>query len=210
MQRLQAIYKDWCAMAFHEAVYVWDFNNNEFNTVIHYSDDAGGDVDYQGATDEVYDAWVAIAGAPFVNDLVWQGIRWRQDIPGGVGNMYIPTLGTIAGASGASNAVAQTAAIVRKLGVGSVRPVKGRIYQPGIPGAGIEDSGLIAGATANPIETWWEAVMSIADGSGATLTMVIKASNPTAPNTQAYTVVGGLQVVGNPGTQRRRRLGSGS
>ena len=196
-------------MAVYEGVLRWGFNNNRFNTVLHYDDGGAGPPDFQEWTDDIRTKF-ANAGMPgLVNDLNFISVIWREDIPGGVGVNYVPTDGVLAGSAGASETAGQLALIIRKLGTGLVRPSQGRIYVPGVATSALLASGLWDGATSNALETMFEDILTIVDGSGVVGSMVIKASNPTAPNTVAYNPVSGLQAIGNPGTQRRRRLGVG-
>lgn len=196
-------------MTVYEGVLRWGFNNNRYNTVLHYDDGGAGPPDLQEWTDDIRTKF-ATAGMPgLVNDLNLISIVWREDIPGGVGVNYVPTDGVLSGTAGASETAGQLALIIRKLGTGLVRPSQGRIYVPGVATSALQASGLWDAAISNALETMFEDILTIEDGAGVEGAMVIKASNPTAPNTVPYNRVVGLQATGNPGTQRRRRLGSG-
>lgn len=197
-------------MAVYEGVINWTFNSNIYNTVLHYDDGDTGPPDFQGLTDDIRDKFNTAGMPGLVNDLVFTSMRWREDIAGGVGTVYVPTAGTLAGSAGASETAGQLALIIRKLGAGLVRPSKGRIYVPGVATSALQSNGLFIGTTSNALETMFEDILTIDDGGGVELDMVIKASNPSAPNTVPYNPVVGLQALGNPGTQRRRRLGVGS
>lgn len=196
-------------MTVYEGVIDWRFNSQIFNTVLHYDDGGSGPPDFQGLTDYIIDSF-RTAGMPgLVNDLTCNFMTWREDTPGGVGVQRFPTSGAATGSAGASETAGQLALLIRKLGTGLVRPNKGRIYQPGVATSALTAAGLWEASTSNALETMWEDILEIEDGNGATLNMVIKASNPSAPNTQPYTLVSGLAAQGNPATQRRRRIGVG-
>jgi len=197
-------------MSFLEGVVQWTFNAQRFNNVLHYDTGAQGLPDFVGLTDYFWDVFNTHGLPGIVNDCVFDRMSWREDIPGGVGTVRTPTNGTLAGTAGASETVAQVAMIIRKVGQGSVRPHQGRIYQPGIASSAFTAAGFIDGTAGNALESMWEDLLEIEDGNGVTAVMVIKASNPTAPNTVAYNLVDSLVGLGNPGTQRRRRIGVGS
>lgn len=197
-------------MTVYEGVINWEFNNNVFNTVLHYDNGQQAEPDFLGLTDYIRGEFDTAGMPDLVNDISFASMRWREDVPGGVGTVFVPTSGALAGSAGASETAGQLALIIRKLGTGLVRPAKGRIYVPGVATSGLGSNGLWAGATSNALESMFEAILEINDGGGITLDMVIKASDPTKPNTVPYNPVAGLQALGNPGTQRRRRLGVGS
>lgn len=197
-------------MTFYEGVIVWNWNGEVFNNVLHYNDNGSGPPDFQALTDEVRTNFEAGGMPGLVNDLTYIGMRWREDIPNGVGNFYPNTGGPLAGSAGASETVGQVAMIVRKVGVGSIRPHYGRIYVPCIASSELLATGLFnTTATAGQV-AMWESIAELNDGLGAQLDMVIKSSDPTKPNTQPYTTVFSLVALGNPGTQRRRRRGAGT
>lgn len=196
-------------MAVYEAVLNWSFNSNVFNTVLHYDTGSSGEPDFLGLTDDIRSKMNADFTNVLAPNLIFTSVRWREDTPGGVGVVFFPTDGPRAGTAADNQAVGQTAAIIRKLGSGLVRPNKGRIYQPGVSVEGIAATGLWQGTVSNFLETFWESMIELDDGDGVTASMVIKASNPSAPNTVPYNPVTGMQALGNPGTQRRRRLGVG-
>lgn len=196
-------------MTVYNAVFVWHFNDDEFNTVLYYDDNGNGPPDFQELTDNIFTAMSTAGLDGLVNDLTLDSIRWREDTPNGVGTEYFPTGGSLSGAAGASETAGQLALLVRKIGAGLVNPNKGRIYQPGVATGGLTAGGLWDGTVSNNIESLWESVLTIEDDGGVELDMTLKASNPTAPNTQAYNKVVGLSARGNPVTQRRRRRGVG-
>lgn len=193
----------------YEGVIRWNFAGQIFNTVLHYGSSSDVTPDFQNITDQIFDAMVSDYTDRLVNDINADRMSWREDIPGGVGQVVFPNSGLKVGTNSGSNAMGQAAMIVRKLGSGFIRPNKGRIYQPGVASAFLTDAGLWSATAGNAVESYWETVRELTDGNATTVTMLIKASNPTAPNTQPYTEVTALQFIGNPGTQRRRRIGSG-
>jgi hypothetical protein len=142
--------------------------------------------------------------------VTWVGITAREDIVGGVGTFIPFPTGTLAGSVAATDQINQVAMQVNKLSGGLINPTKGWFFQGGL-NAGLATAGSVweAGAVT-AVEAFAEDIRVLNIVGPTTLTMVIKARNPTAPNTQAYSVVNTLDAVTIPKVLRGRRAGSGS
>lgn len=142
--------------------------------------------------------------------VTWLGITVREDVPGGVGVFYPFAAGTLVGDNSDGDQVNQVAVLVNKLSNGLVRPTKGWFFQGGISVRNTTAfSGWEAAALA-AVEAYAEDIRVLNIAGPTTLTMVIKARNPSAPNTQAYSVVNLMDAQIIPTTLRNRKSGLGS
>jgi hypothetical protein len=99
---------------------------------------------------------------------------------------------------------------VKKLSGGLTRPTFGWFFQGGLGTAGLDTASLWESATRAAVLLYAQDIRVLNVTGPSTLTMQIKASNPTAPNTQAYSPVESFLVGAVPRTLRSRRQGSGS
>jgi len=145
-----------------------------------------------------------------MTSVAYDGITIREDIPGSVGVTYPFTLGTLTGTNGSSSLIPQSALLLRKYADTAVRPNQGRIYQGGLPANAVNSSGRFSGPTVTDVQLFWQDQRIVNLVGGSSLQMVIKSSNPTAPNTVAYNPVSRIVAAAIPVTQRRRKEGQGS
>lgn len=142
--------------------------------------------------------------------ITYTGITVREDVPGGVGQEYPFLAGDVVGTNADSDLAGQLAVLVQKLANNLVNPQKGRAYQGGITASALQADGRWNQGMADAVEAFWEDVRIMSLAGPSTLQMVIKRTNPETPNSVPYNPVAQINVVRNPATQRRRRLGVGS
>lgn len=197
-------------MTVYECVLEGKQGTSDMLTVLHYDLSSGASGDIQ----DFVDTFGAIANLDLkpqlLSTVTLSGMTVRIDSPGSVGVFYPFTAGTITGTGAGTDALHQAAMLVRKVSTSLVRPTRGRIYQGGLSVSALEISGLWQTAVVTAIQDFWESVRELNYGTGQTAAMVIKASNPSAPNTQAYSPVTSVLALFGPVTQRRRKIGSGS
>jgi len=184
--------------------------NQDMLTVLHYDFGDGSEPNWQAVSDLIREDMDTNLKAMLTPQSSYTGIRIRPDSPGAVGTEYPFSLGDLVGTGAGSDNLNQAAVLVRKLTNSSVKPTRGRVYQGGISVGATEADGKWVGLVRTALLAFWQDMKLLVPVGGPNGQMVIKASKPTAPNTQPYTVVTGIQVEGTPVTQRRRRLGIGS
>jgi len=194
----------------------WEFvlegrqGGSDMLTVLHYISSGVEPPDFSAAASVVkahLGDHIAALCAPRVT---WLGITVREDIPGGVGTFIPFPTGTLAGAQSAPDHMDVAVALVRKVTGSLVRPTQGWIMQGGIAVTRLDANGAWESATMTGIDDFWTDMLVLNIAGPTTLTMVVKARNPTAPNTQAYTVVNTITVAPAPRALRTRMAGQGS
>lgn len=196
-------------MPTYEVVLVYDQVGFEALNVLHYQPANANPINWQSICDEIAARWTANIATVIAPSVTFEGIRVREDIAGAVGVTYNVTGGAVAGTAADNQFAANLAMLVQKKSIGSIRPVLGRAYQPGVSSEGLTSNGLWSATVQTAVEAFWDVMIAIAAVGSPVLQLVIKASNPTAPNTQAYTEVDTTEANLNPKTQRRRTRGVG-
>jgi hypothetical protein len=197
-------------MANWQVVIEGRFRGEDCLNVLYYQSSGVEPPDFQDMADQmralINGNIVEFAGG----EMVWVGLTYRQDIPGSVG-VFVPfSLGTLNGTNATASQMAQASVLVRKRSNAQVRPVVGWAFQGGIVVDGLSALGSWESNIQAAVLNLWEAMQVYTLDGPTTMTMVLKASNPTAPNTQPYTVVDTITVAGNPSALDGRRLGIGS
>lgn len=173
-------------------------------SVIHYQDNSAGAVNWNDAATVIRghltDDLISSCG----NRTTWEGITVREDIPGGVGISYPFSAGVLSGTYPAADHADVLTMLIRKKTVSLVRPTAGWAQQGGFSAAGLEPTGVWATSFTGAGEAFWESIRVLNLIDDVVLQMVIKARNPTAPNTQAYTAVSSVSAEPVPRTQRSR------
>ena len=197
-------------MANWEVVIEGRQGQNDMLNVFHYQSSGVEPPDWDAAA-TVIRGHLADHIAPLANPTVtWLGITVREDIPGGVGTFFGFGAGTLAGTQGAGDQLNVLAALIRKHSGGLVKPTLGWWFQGGITAGGLNNVGVWESGPQTALEDYAEDIRILNISGPTTLTMVIKARNPTAPNTQAYSTVNAVSVAATPRTMRSRFPGSGS
>ena len=191
-------------MAFYEVVINGAVAGQPMLTVLHY--EITGDDDFQELSDAIRDWFTTEMRGNLVPAASLSGITVREDIEGSVGVTYPFTGGALVGTNASTDVWSLVAANVRKLTTSGARPSQGRIYQGGIPSNACTTGGSFESAYANGLADAWEQLISVSFGDGGQADMVIKASNPSAPNTVPYNPVTGMQTSLRPAKQSRRNF----
>jgi hypothetical protein len=124
---------------------------------------------------------------------------------------FIPfPTGTLTGTEVSGDQMDQAAVYVKKLSGGLIRPTYGWFFQGGITVRATDAASLWEVAFRTAVLDYAIDMRVLNIAGPTTLTMQIKASNPTAPNTQAYSVVNSFIVGGAPRALRSRRNNIGS
>lgn len=189
-------------MAVYEVVFRGQVTTEPMVSVLHY--DIVGSTNFQALADRI-----SVLMIPALRDLLspsasYAGITTREDIPGGVGVAHNFTAGPVVGTNAQTDVWGLVAVNVRKQTAGGVRPAQGRIYQGGIPATAITAAGDIDVGYRLDLLAAWSLLRVIDFDTTGVASMVIKASNPTAPNTVPYNPVTAFSVLGRPTKQSRR------
>ena len=189
-------------MTVYEVVLNGRIDDQPMLTVLHY--DITGSTDFQAFANAISLIQIADMEDLLVPSATYTGITIREDVPGSVGITYPYTGGATGGQNATTDYWGIIALNVRKLTTTGVRPARGRVYQGGIPAVAVNDDGFMAGTYLADVNTYWNNMVTISfDGTG-TAAMVIKATNPSAPNTVAYNPVSSMSTSARPSKQSRR------
>lgn len=193
-------------MTIYECVLTGNLDAQPMLHVLHY--DITGSTNLQEWVDAFQAELSAHVMDHLVNSAAYSGITIREDVPGAVGVFYPFTAGTIAGTATGTNYWANVAALVRKFSDNVVRPNQGRLFQSGIPPSATDNDGKLGGSYVVALRDAWSELITVPFDSTGNSQMVIKASNPSAPNTVPYNEVNSIGVAGRLSTQRRRNFGT--
>lgn len=197
-------------MSFWEIVIEGRQGTSDMLTVLHYESSGVEPPDFDAAATiirgHLEDHLQTLCG-PRVS---WEGITAREDILGSVGVFYPFSAGTLTGTNGDDDQVDVVTMLVRKQSQGLVRPTHGWFQQGGITTRTVGANNTWDALARDAVEAYAEDIRVLNIVGPTTLTMLIKASNPTAPNTQPYSVVNTLTTDETPRTQRTRLRGVGS
>lgn len=183
---------------------------NDMLNVFHYETVGTGDLDldnlasvFYGHIDDELKQWAS-------NIITWVGITVREDSPGAVGTFVPFPAGTITGTLTTADMAYTGCAFIKKLSGGLVKPTQGWWFQGGITFGGLSAAGTWESGVSSSLAAYGEAIRELSIADSVDLAMVIKARNPTAPNTQAYSTVNSIAIAGLPRNIRSRFPGSGS
>ena len=177
---------------------------NDMLTVLHYQSSGVEPPDFSAAATvfagHITDHLVPICGPR----VTWLGLTVREDIVGGVG-VFVPFGGgMLTGVNADGDHADVVTMLVRKQSGGLIRPTHGWFQQGGISMNATQADGSWVASVMDEVEAYAEDIRVLNIAGPSTLTMVIKARNPTAPNTQAYSVVNSFTAHNRPRTQRSR------
>ncbi len=197
-------------MARYEAVLNFAAPTGAIKNVLHYETVGVQGVDMQEATDKIELEWNQNCRDRFAPSVSFVSVTWRDDSAGSVGVEYLVPLSPVAGTANDNQYAAAEALIIQKVNTSGVKPAKGRLYVGGITSEAFEATGNWALATVQAVEAWVDQIRDFTvPTTGVGFQMVIKASNPTAPNTSIQQNVDLAKGIVRPATQRRRRRGIG-
>lgn len=197
-------------MANWEVVIEGRQGNKDMLNVFHYQSSGVEPPDFDAAA-TVIRGHLSDHLAPICGSRVtWEGITVREDVAGGVGTFYPFSAGTLTGTQANPDQIDVVAMLVRKVTGSLVKPTQGWFMQGGITVQGVGNDNAWGSTVLTAVEDYAEDIRILNISGPTTLTMVIKARNPSAPNTQAYTAVNAFTAASQPKTQRTRFAGQGS
>lgn len=197
-------------MTVYECVLEYDSPSGEMLNVVHWDLTGTAPLNFQDFVDNLRTEFVNSLAAVIAPSVSFVAVTIREDSPGAIGIRYTPTAGSAAGTSTDNQYGPQLAALVRKRCENGQRPALGFAYQGGITSEGLTSAGRWSATVNNAVFAFWDANIIIPFAGDGQAEMVVKASNPTAPNTVAYNSVTSINVGGIPVTQKRRKEGVGS
>lgn len=193
-----------------EVVLNGSLNEQDMLSVLHYEGSQPNPTQWQAIADYIRGLMVTDLQPVLVSECEYSGITVREDVLGAVGVEYVFTSGLLVGSSVNTDVANQMCVNVKKLTSSGSRPARGRVFQGGISTVSLTGTSTWDTALLGSLDNFWTAMITLADAAFPTLSMVIKASNPIAPNTVPYNPVTSIAVGGIPVTQRRRKQGVGS
>lgn len=197
-------------MAVYEVVLQGKQGVDDMLNVFHYEVPDGLTPDWQAGADE-WRAHIAnylqILSNP---NVVYSGITVRLDSPGQVGVFYAFTSGDVTGTAAADDALREAAILVHKRNTSGTRPALGWFFQGGISVNATQGNGAWEGSATSDVELYADDIRILGAVATGGAQMVIKARNPTAPNTVPYAAVDAVRAVSTPRTVRSRRGSVGS
>lgn len=197
-------------MAFYEVVIEGRQGGNDMLNVLHYESSGVEPPDFDLAATVIRghleDHMQSLCGAR----VTWLGITVRQDIPGGVGTFYPFGAGVLTGNATNQEQADILTMLVRKVTGSLIKPTLGWAQQGGITTDALEANSVWDTTVQDEVKAYWEDIRVINITGPSTLTMVIKARNPEAPNTQPYTPVNSISIGGSPRALSSRFITKGS
>lgn len=198
-------------MTYFEAVLNFSTPTGDMKNVLHFNLSSTDSEDIQEATNTIMGQWNIIAADNFSGACTFESITWREDTPGAVGVEYSDPSGPYSGTFADGDYAPNAAMLVRKYHDSGSRPSRGRMYVGGLTAEALEATGRWNNTNVSDVVSWVELIRSFTVGGGAnTVDMVIKATNPTKPNTQPYTIVNRVTGETRVKSQKRRLEGVGS
>lgn len=197
-------------MANWEVVIEGRQGTNDMLNVIHYQSSGVEPPDFDAAATVIRGHLEDHLQGDCGNRVTWIGITVREDIEGGVGTFFPFGAGTLTGSRSTPDHADILAMLVRKNTGSLVKPTKGWAKQGGLSADTLDPGGTWSTAVQGDVKDFWEDIRILNLTGPTTLTMVVKARNPSAPNTQAYTPVNAITVAQTPGSQDTRFPSSGS
>lgn len=194
-----------------EIVVKGNWLGQETRNVLRYVTNAAADSNMQEIVDAIRDAFDTLA--PLLTDEcnIYGADVYDLDVPRPrVSVPFSFTSGPVVGSDVGISLPTQIAMVVRTLGSNPVKPNRGRLYLAGMSKDSLKgDTGLWQDAALTTASTGMEQLRSIAGSGGETAELqvmrlaadgTVSVSNPIAS----------VQAVSVPGTQRKRRIGSGA
>lgn len=197
-------------MPAYEVVIEGRQDGDDLLNVLHYMVPDGQQPDWQAGADEIrahLSNYLELRSNPNVRYL---GITVRLDEPGQVGVFYAFTGGPVIGAADADDAVRQVAMLVRKRNLDGTRPALGWFFVGGITVGATNADGSWDSPTVTDVQNYADDIRILGAVTQTDTQMVIKARNPTAPNTVPYATVDVVEAAPTqPRTVRSRAKGVG-
>lgn len=197
-------------MPFYEIVLEGKQAAFDMLSVLHYETVDNTELDWQ----EIANSLAAEIELKLLQVLVpnatYHGITYRLDEVGQLGTFVAFPNAPLVGENGSGDTITQSAVNITKVCAGGIRPASGRVYQGGIAVEYADSVGSWANALMDDLDDFWGDIRTLDQLGTEVLRMVVKASNPGAPNTNDYNPVTALISRSNPVTLQRRKRGTGS
>ena len=184
-------------------------HGQEMRNVLYYANTLGGTAEVIELAAELADTYDTILQPMLVDNWEFYGVDWRNLSAPGTPTFSVsvtPFFGSVVAFPTAN----QVAAVV-SFTANATRPNRARNYIPGLNAESFTEAGEIVGSYQTILQNWGDATLQLSSGIG-------DAQNWTRQAVQLSPA--GLLVDNNnleyasvspiPGTQRRRRIGSGS
>lgn len=197
-------------MTVYECAFRYRVGADDFFNVVHYDITGDDPPDLQDLTDEIVAAWAAGIGDHVAAAVTFNSVIYRLDIDGSVGVEVIPTGGPEPGTATVNNWAGQMAVLLQKKTNGIVRPNLGRMFIPGVFTSALTAGGEWSVDIVQAAEAFGNAIVLISFAGNGVAQMLIKASNPTAPNTNAYNEVAECNSLAIPSALQSRKKGRGA
>lgn len=191
-------------MTVYEVTIIYDSPTGEQLNVCHWDFSSEEVADFQLFADIFRTDWLTTLAPVIAPSISLESLSIREDVPGSVAFPVAFTAGPATGASSDNQYAAIPAVNVQKLPNNLTKPRLGRVYQGGITSEGFLSNGNWSATITTACNDFWSDQILVTMDVGKTATMVIKASDPTKPNTVPYNPVATIASKGKPTKQGRR------
>lgn len=183
---------------------------DDYFNVFYYDITGDTPLDLQDFVDEFAGIWSTELASIVAPNVVFEDITLRLDVDGSIGQTITPTGGAIAGTAADNQFVGQLAVLVQKKTGGFVRPNLGRAFLPGISTEGTNGASEWTTTVITAAEAYMDSIIIVPFAGNGQAEMLLKASNPTAPNTNAYNSVTECVALRTPSALQSRKNGRGA
>lgn len=183
---------------------------NQARNVLHYEQVGAGTPSWPDVLQEFAVAWSGNLANSYSPGTFFTGINVLEKTPGAVSLDFDLVAPGLPGTGADVPSASQVASLVTLIGVVPVKPARGRIYLPSPNREQYQATGFLAPAHTARVEQWMDDIIQIDDTEGILLDLIIYSRVFPDGDGVQWNAVGSWSVKGNPATQRKRRIGSGS
>jgi len=195
----------------YEVVVGWTSPAGQFKNVLHYAVADESNAGWQEWANYVQSMFILHWQQYCVDTFGIESVYVREDIENGVGVTYVPAGAPVYGTSAEDEFMGQAAVLVNKRSNGPSRPVLGRAYLPGSALEYVTDQSAWANNVRDAAEAFLESLRLYSGPvEGIDMQMLIKAADPTRPNTSDYGIVTSIDAINAITTLRSRKRGVGA
>lgn len=193
-------------MAIYEVALKWGDSDSKYYNVLHFDITGQDPINFADMANEIGTAFTTHLATNIVSAVTLEGMVVREDTPGSVGQEFdINEAGTATNGDYAGALALQ----INKKTDGLVRPTRGWMFIPGVSATQLGTDGRWEGAVRTNAQLFVGDLLNFGFADAGNATMLIKANNPSAPNTNAYNEVLALGAAAVPKTLRSRQPGIG-
>ena len=197
-------------MTVYEVALHFRGGGDDFYNVVHYDITGDEPLDLQDLTDEIALSFSTNLISVIAPAVGFEDVTYRLDIDGSIGNTIAPTGGSVSGAAASNQWAGQLAGLVQKRTGGFIRPNLGRAFVVGITSEGLSNLGEWTSAVTTAMEAFWDDIILVPFAGNGQAEMLLKASNPGAPNTNPYNSVTECVALSVPSALQSRKKGRGA